>query len=1018
MGRESWSWSWLCALLLAAPCALATTSRATGYLSLPLAFERNLGQADAQVDFMARAPGYQLWLSGGEAVMALSQARGQPAIVRLQLLGARKDAPASGREQLPGMVNYFSIDHRETPIEQVPRFASVHYRGVYPGIDLVYHSDAQERLEFDFVLAAGADPARIGWTAKGVDQPRLREDGALELGLGGRSLLTHRPVAYQVSMGVRRAVDVEYQLDGARIGFVLGNYDRALPLVIDPVISYSTYLGGSSIDGVLDIARGSDGSVYLTGYTYSIDFPTVNAIHGHLGAMEAFVSKIQPNGSQLGFSTYIGGVGDQRSNAIELDPLNRVLICGSTEVSGSSAHPFVLRLNPNGSLSWTRTLTTQYWDGCNDLAMDGERVVAVGYTQSANDFPRVNQIPAFNVANGHAPFLVKYDAAGNLIQSTLLPNTGWDASANGVAVKDGFAYVTGSIDLGPPSPGALNDVQAFVLKINDNAVYGDPGEYHRRFGGSTALAAEGLGPRDSGQAIIVDSTDRAFIAGRTASTNFPVTPGVFQPAYDGGGDGFIVRLSPVGAIAFASYVHAGLGANVSDEPARIAFDASNTVYMAGSANSGYPWIARLPGFATSLDYATSFGSFYLDVGPIRGLAMAATAQPVIAGEGARERMPVSANAVQSSSSDFSDGYVMRLEERLPLLAVPGASVSEAIGCVDLAVRTDLPATGQIRFDWAAQSGTAIADTDFYAGSGEDIGISPGSQIPNVNVSVCIENDALDEANETLTVNFTNITGATPASVSAVITIVDDDAPPTLAIDNAGCTVTEGNSGTSNCAFILRLNQVSGRTVSLNSATANGTAISGSDYTGHPSTARSLVPGQSSLTISVPVIGDTLDEPNESFSLNLSGIANATPGTLTATGTITDNDPAPTLALDNGGECLVSEGNSGSTPCTFVFRLSAASGQLVSLSTATSSGTATAGSDFTAHAATVRSIAIGQSTLSVSVPVLGDTAPEADESFGLNVTAVSNASFTGPAAVGVILNDDGALPNLIHANGFE
>ena len=1003
------------ALLLGAAQLGATAVPTAAPIALPLAFERNLGQADTQVDFMARAPGYQLWLTAGEAVMALSQADAQPAVVRLQLLGARADAKASGRDPLPGVAHYYHLDRERALIEQVPRFAEVHYRGVYPGIDLVYHSDAQDRLEFDFLLAPGADPERIGWTASGVDPPRLRADGALELRFGGRELLTHRPVAYQLSMGKRREVPVEYRLDGSKIVFALGNYDHNLPLVIDPVISYSTYLGGSSVDGVLDITRGSDGSVYLTGYTYSIDFPTVNAIHGNLGAMEAFVTKIQPNGAQLAFSTYLGGAGDQRSNAIEIDSANRTLICGFTEVSGSSSNPFVVRLNANGSLSWSRTVSTQYFDTCNDLAMDGDAVVAVGSTQSANDFPRINQIPAFNVASGHAPFLIKYDTAGTLVQSTLLPNTGWDASANGVAVKDGFAYVTGSIDLGPPSAGAFNDVQAFVLKINDNAVYGDPGEYHRRFGGNSSAASEPTGPNDAGHAITVDASDRAFIAGRTSSTNFPVTADAYQPIYNGGSDGFIVRLSAAGTIAFASYLHANLGPSFGDAPARVILDGANTVYVAGGLNDYAPWLARLPGFATSLAYVNA-GS--VSVGPIRGLAMAGIAQPLIAGEGAREQMPYTGTGPQSTFGGLEDGYLIRLEERLPVLGISAQSVSESAGCIDLQVRPDLASLTEIRFDWATQNGTAVAGQDYIASSGENIAISSGSLLPNVGLSVCIENDSLDEPNETLTINLSSITGATPAQASATITILDDDAPPALSVDNAGCTLAEGNSGSSNCAFVLRLSQVSGRTVGLTSATANGSAISGSDYTGHTAAARSIVAGQTSLTISVPVLGDTLDEPTESFSLNLSGIANATPGTLSATGTITDDDPAPALSVDNNGECLVAEGNSGSTPCNFVLRLSTASGQLVSFNTATVGGSATPGVDFSAHASTARSIAIGQTSLTVAVPVLGDTTPEPDESFGLSITQVANASLSGPSPVGVILNDDGTLPNLIHANGFE
>lgn len=349
------------------------------------------------------------------------------------------------------------------------------------------------------------------------------------------------------------------------------------------------------------------------------------------------------------------------------------------------------------------------------------------------------------------------------------------------------------------------------------------------------------------------------------------------------------------------------------------------------------------------------------------------------------------------------------------LAIGDTTLTEGSGSNSTAsfqVTLSHASTSPITVNWASANGTAVTPTDYAAGAGMLTFTANATQII---ITRSVIGDTLDEDNETFHIDLSAASAGTIADARGTATINDDDAAPSLSVDNGGCSVTEGNSGTVNCAFVLRLSALSSKTVTFNTATTAGSASVGSDFTGHASTARSIAAGQSMLTVNVPVLGDTLDEDNESFTLDVSAVQNATPGSLNATGTITDNDSPPLLAIDNGG-CSVIEGDVGSVQCAFVLRLSAASSKVVSFNTATANGTATAGSDYTTHATTLRNITAGQTTLTINVPVIGDTLEEPDETFTLAVSAVQNASPASLSGTGRILGDD--LAELIHFDGFE
>ncbi|MBK6728983.1 MAG: hypothetical protein IPG63_17500 [Xanthomonadales bacterium] len=318
----------------------------------------------------------------------------------------------------------------------------------------------------------------------------------------------------------------------------------------------------------------------------------------------------------------------------------------------------------------------------------------------------------------------------------------------------------------------------------------------------------------------------------------------------------------------------------------------------------------------------------------------------------------------------------------------------------------------ITLNWASANGSAAAPADYTAGSGT---LTIAANATGATITRPVIGDTLDEDNETFHIDLSNPSAGSISDNRGTATITDDDAAPVLSIDAGGCSITEGNTGSIDCGFVLRLSAASSRTVTFDTATTGGTATAGSDFTAHASTARSIAAGTTTLSVTVPVLGDALDEDNETFTLNVTSVVNATPASLSGTGTISDDDAPPTLGIDGAG-CSVIEGDTGSVNCAFVLRLSAASGKTVTFNTATANGTATAGSDYTAHAATARNIAAGSTTLTVNVPVLGDTVEEADETFTLNATGVTNASPASLSGTGSILSDD--LAELVFFDGFE
>jgi hypothetical protein len=687
--------------------ALKTTNQhlLATYAKLPLSFEANLGQTSNQVKFLSRGSGYTLSLTHrGEALLALRKPAPQsdplkPAafvstlatrkrdaarpssVVRMKLVGGNAKPRVEALDELPGKANYFIGNDPKKWRTNVPTYAKVKYEGVYPGVDLVYYGN-QRQLEYDFVLAPGVDPNEIRLKFCGAEKLRVDEKGDLLLGSGGEEVRLEKPVVYQEVAGERKPVEGSYVLVKAnRVGFQLGAYDHSQPVVIDPVLVYSTYLGGSGGDQGNGISVDRSGNIYVAGITDSSDFPTANALQSRSGSStyDAFVTKINASGATLIYSTYLGGSGLDDGLGITVDDSGNAYVTGRTSspnfptttgvVQSTCCGAFVTKINPTGSaLLYSTYLGTNDGDSGNGIAVDASgNAYVIGYTQSAH-FPTTTG--AFQTTIGSIndnAFVAKINTTGSaLLYSTYLGGNGSD-EGYGIAVDaSGNAYVTGfTSSTNFPTANAFQSTlagsnNAFITKINAS---GSALVYSTYLGGSAS---------DGGNAIAVDTSGNAYVTGFTSSTNFP-TANAFQSTLAGSNNAFITKINASGsALVYSTY----LGGSASDGGNAIAVDTSGNAYVTGitsstnfpTANAVQPsygvgmsdvFVTKLNPSGSALVYSTYLGgSATADTG--LGIAVDGSGNAYVTGYTGSASFPTTAGAFQTAYGGQGDAFVSKI----------------------------------------------------------------------------------------------------------------------------------------------------------------------------------------------------------------------------------------------------------------------------------------------------------------------------------------------------------------------
>jgi uncharacterized repeat protein (TIGR01451 family) len=624
-------------LLLAAITAMAAPAVTPGTDKLPMFFVGNQGQAPAEVRFMAKASWLNAYFFRGEVLFKLAGAS-----VRVRFEGADARHDPQGMRPLPGHAN-FLVGAEDRWRLDVPMYSAVVYRDFYPGIDMVYGGNGRE-LKSEFVVAAGADPSQIRLRYSGTAAVRIDAQGNLVIPAGNRELREEAPTLYQEKEGSRTSVEGRYSLtsDGA-VGFVVGDYDRTRALVIDPVLSYSTLLGGTSSNAITALAVDAYGAAYVAGITASYDFPVYDPLQNSIaGGNDAFVAKLNPSGNSMVYCTYLGGYGDDRAYGIAVDASGSVLVTGSTT-------------SPN--------------------------------------FPVHSPLQA-KLAGGRNIFVAKLNAAGNsLLYSTYLGGSGSDI-AYGIAVDNyGDAFIVGDTTSSNfPASGFQRTNKgaqdAFVAKVSAD---GSQLLYSTYLGGSSI---------DHGAAIAVDATGSAYVTGSTYSPDFPMG-NAWQPANAGGQDAFVSRLSANGsALIYSTYLGGSAGtASYPESGLAITADGSGNAYVTGvTSSANFPLLNPLQAYLMGttdvfvakltasgvLSYSTYLGGSGQDVGT--AIAVDSGGNAYVAGYGYSTDLPVTADALQKANGGDYDAFVAKLNasgSSLMYLSYLGGNGSDAAAALAL-----------------------------------------------------------------------------------------------------------------------------------------------------------------------------------------------------------------------------------------------------------------------------------------------------------------------------------------------
>jgi hypothetical protein len=647
--------------------------------------------------------------------------------IKIEFQGANPDLDVEALDELPGKSNYFVGNDSALWRTGIPTFQRVRYHEIYPGIDLVFYGN-RKKLEFDFCLSAYADPGRIDLQINGDDKAVLSKDGSLTIGLKTLAVLLP-PSAYQRQGDLRVSVKSRFVArPNGDFGFVAEKYDASIPLVIDPTLAYSTYVGGNGSDEAFGIAVDSTGSAYLVGETTSTNFPLQNSYSSTPNSSGiAFISKLSPDGSSLLYSTYIGGTSGEVGNGIALDNSGGVYITGytlssdfpivngfQTSTGTTDANAFVAKIDTTRSGSASLIYSTYIGGGGNStnpigdvgygIAVDAAGLVYVtGQTTSDNSvspFPTTSSAYQTTLAStaGNA-FVTVLDPAqagsSSLIYSTYLGGGSTGTGDFGLAIAvdvAGNAFVTGQTTSSAPTfPTTATAFQtapgnsygsAFLAEIATTGSGSNSLLYSTYLGGS-GNSTDATG--DVGFAVALDPTMDAYVSGNASSADFPVTAGAYQTT-NPANRSFVAKLDPSQSGSASLIYSTFLGGTDGDEARGLAVDSSGEAFVGGAtASSDFPtttgayqaslsspisdaFVSELNSTGTTLLYSTYFGGSCSGGDLGNSIAIDSLANPYLAGATCSSDLPVyPTGAYQTSLAGSENAFVAKIA----LVSSPG-----------------------------------------------------------------------------------------------------------------------------------------------------------------------------------------------------------------------------------------------------------------------------------------------------------------------------------------------------------
>jgi len=582
---------------------------------IPLYFIPNEGQVDSKALFYAKTSSYTLWLTKGGLIFDSNRRIKQESnkshpvkiknpedlvlerdVSRLVFLNANNSPAVIPLENTDHKVNYFRGNDKAKWHTDIRTSRAVLYRELYPHIDLKVYG-VEQQIEYDFVVKPGGEVSDINFAYIGVKKTNIDEVGNLVVQTEFGQLAHAKPVSYQLIEGEKVGVNAEFKkMENNTFGFRCAEYNQNYDLIIDPVVLvYSSYLGGSNSDSSRGIAVDSEGAAYVTGDTYSSDFPSQNPYQEtNSGYSDAFITKINSSGNALVYSTYLGGSGDDSGYGIAVDSIGAAYVTGETRsldfptqnpiqegFGGGYSDAFITKISSSGSvLVYSTYLGGSGQESAVCIAVDSEGAAYVaGYTYS-DKFPTRNPIQGTR-ADSNDVFITKISSSGSvLVYSTYLGGSSFDGG-RGIAVdSEGEVYVTGYTESSDfPSQNPYQETSpghsdAFIAKLNST---GSALVYSTYLGGSSS---------DKGYDIAVDSEGAAYVTGNTDSSDFPTQNPIQGNHGSGDRDTFITKLNSTGsALVYSTY----LGGSGDDKGNGIAVDSIGTAYVTGETqSSGFP----------------------------------------------------------------------------------------------------------------------------------------------------------------------------------------------------------------------------------------------------------------------------------------------------------------------------------------------------------------------------------------------------------------------------------------------
>ena len=673
------------------------------YGKLPLYFIENRGQLDSEVRFYVKTFGQTLYFTdegiifdlfrrqegvgkgteGEETGLQAKVMKRERLVFNLVFENAQKGVLIAGLGRQAASINSFMGNDKTKWHTGIPTYRGVVYKDVYRGIDLKVFGKGKD-IEYEFIVNPGGNPNHILLTYTGIEGLSANGEGELLIGTAFGELKESRPYIYQKIEG-ERAVDGRFEIHENiaqsqpgkfSYGFQVAAYDSALPLIIDPVLSYSTYLGGSGYDWGTGIAVDGAGNAYVTGYTESNNFPTKNPYQGtRPGGQDAFITKLSPSGTTLVYSTYLGGDSIDWGRGIAVDASGNAYVTGGTAsadfptknpyqgTGAGYADVFITKLSPLGALIYSTYLGGSSSDYGNSIAVDdSENVYVTGDTVSVQTvteagFPVKNAYQA--VGGGHNAFITKLSPLGTtLVYSTYLGGSARD-DGRGIAVdSSGNACVTGQTfssnfptqNAYQGSIGGLRD--AFITKLSPS---GTALVYSTYLGGSQ---------NDNGTGIAVDGSGNAYVTGDTGSEDFP-TKNAYQPE-GSGGDVFVTKVASSGSVVYSTY----LGAT-SASGKGIAVNALGNAYVIGTgwgipmkdpyqetvSGGADAFVTKFSSSGTSLIYSTYLGGDGLEEG--LGIAVDSAGIAYVTGKTRSSDFPTKNAYQEKNAGGYDDAFITK-----------------------------------------------------------------------------------------------------------------------------------------------------------------------------------------------------------------------------------------------------------------------------------------------------------------------------------------------------------------------